>query len=400
MSVTSPLGLCRAGSGSAKVPRARCHRWLSASLVGLGVLLSVAGAYAQQPAVATGSAAAGLETAKALNHAFAAVARKVRPAVVNISSTRVEQGRRVAASPLFHNLFPDFGDMLVEPAREVRSLGSGVIIRPDGYIVTNCHVVQGAQQITVRLHDEAEYAATVVGQDAFTDLAVVRIEARSLTPAAFGDAGKLEVGEWVIAVGSPLGLAQTVTAGIVSATGRKNIGIQGFENFIQTDAAINPGNSGGALVNLDGELVGINTAIASEGGGYDGVCFATPTSTVWPVVEALIRDGRIRRPWIGVVPRNLEGREATRLGLTEAAGVQIQNMIRNGPAHLAKLSPGDVIVKWQDKPVKTRAELADLVQATPIGNQAELVIVRAGKYYRAPVTMAERPTGLGARGVL
>ena len=342
----------------------------------------------------------GLEAAKELGRAFASVAKKITPAVVNISSTRVERRTRMPISPLFRGLFPEFRDMFVEPPREIRSLGSGVIIRPEGYIVTNSHVIEGAQQITVKLADETEHEATIVGQDPFTDLAVIKIEGEDLPVAHFGDSDKLEVGEWVIAVGSPLGLAQTVTAGIVSAKGRKNIGIQGYEDFIQTDAAINPGNSGGALVNLDGKLIGINTAIASEGGGYDGICFATPSAIVWAVVDALIRDGQIRRPWIGIIPRNVDSGLAGRLGLPGRAGVLIYNMIRNSPAHLAKLAPGDAIVEWGDNDVKTRADLVDLVQATPIGQTVNLIIMRKGKRYRATVEVKERPQSVQVKGVL
>ncbi len=343
---------------------------------------------------------AAIRRAHEVSRAFALAARRVTPAVVNISSSRMTPGGSRFGGALFSDIFPELRDMFVEPPQEVRSLGSGVIIRPDGVIITNQHVIQGAQEILVTLPDQSEHVAKVVGQDAFTDVAVIKIEATGLPVVAFGDSNKLEVGEWVLAVGSPLGLSQTVTAGIVSAKGRRNMGISGYEDFIQTDAAINPGNSGGALVNLDGELVGLNTAIATQTGGYQGVCFATPTSVVRPVVNALIRDGKIRRPWIGVIPRNLDRDLATRLGLPESGGVMIQNMVRNSPAHEANLAPGDVITTWQGKPLHSRAELSDLIQATPIGSTVKITVIRDGKTYPdAPLPVRERPDNVQTRGV-
>lgn len=355
------------------------------------VAMTVAGALGAQSEDATALAAA-----RSLSRAFTAVARKVTPAVVNISSTRVERSRTMGLPPFMQRMFPE----LMVPDQMVTSLGSGVIIRPDGFIVTNCHVIEGAEEITVRLADEREFAATVVGQDAFTDLAVIQIGASGLPYAEFGDSDRLEVGEWVVAVGSPLGLPQTVTAGIVSAKGRKNIGLQGYEDFIQTDAAINPGNSGGALVDLDGRLVGINTAIASEGGGYDGVCFATPVAVVRPVVDALIRDGRIVRPWIGIRPKTLDRELARRFGLGIANGVFVDAMFRNSPAHQAGLRPGDVITGWQGQEVRSAADLARLIQSTPIDSEVELTVIRNGQAYRARLTVRQLPDAVTVSGVL
>jgi Do/DeqQ family serine protease len=340
--------------------------------------------------------AAALAAARSLSQAFAAVARKITPAVVNISSTRVERGRDSGMPGFMRRMFPE----MMLPDQTVISLGSGVILRPDGYIVTNCHVIEGAEEITVRLGDDREFAAEVVGQDPFTDLAVIRIGTTGLQYAECGDSDRLEVGEWVIAVGSPLGLAQTVTAGIVSAKGRKNIGLQGFEDFIQTDAAINRGNSGGALVDLDGRLVGINTAIASEGGGYDGVCFATPVAAVRPVVDALIRDGHIVRPWAGIQPKTVDHTLATRFGLGVEAGVFVSGLFGNSPAHQGGLRPGDVITKWQGQDVRSTADLSRLIQATAIGAQVELVVVRGGQSYRAPLTVRQLPAEVMTPGVL
>ncbi len=352
------------------------------------------------PAPAARGDEAAIATAKQLSAAFAAVAARVTPAVVNISSSRVEQGRRLPVSPLFRELLPELDEMFVQPRREVVGLGSGVIIRPDGYIVTNSHVIEGAQQITVTLADETEHEGHLVGEDPFTDVAVIRIDTDNLPAVPFATSGSLQVGEWVIAVGSPLGLAQTVTAGIVSATGRKDIGLAGYEDFIQTDAAINPGNSGGALVNLDGELVGINTAIASEGGGYDGVCFAVPAAVVFPVTDVLIREGKIVRPFLGITPKTVDRRLAQRLGLSEPRGVLVQNMIRQGPAHRAGLRPGDVLIQWGERAVQDRTELVNEVQATEIGSETTVIIVRESKQYRATVTVSERPQTAQLRGVL
>jgi serine protease Do len=354
---------------------------------------------AQDGAAATSAepVSPGIAAARQLGQAFAEVARKVTPAVVNISSTRVEGGRRIPMSPLFREFF---GDDLVEPTREVQSLGSGVIVRPDGYIVTNCHVIQGAQEIKVKLSDEREFDARLVGQDPYTDLAVVRIDATGLPILPFGKSDELQVGEWVVAVGSPLGLSGTVTAGIVSAKGRKNVGILDDEDFIQTDAAINPGNSGGALVNLDGKLVGINTAIASEGGGYDGVCFATPSAVVWPVADALIRDGRIRRPWLGIIARDLDARLAQRLGCPDNSGALISNMVRNAPAHRGKLLPGDVVVMFGDSAVKSRADLQRLIRNTAVGTATTVTIYRQGEKQQVSITVGERPSSVETKGML
>ena len=380
---------------------------VSRLLISLAILLAVCTvvpALAQPLAApaAAPSVAADLNVAKAFSRAFAEVARKVTPTVVNISSTRVEPGRPAGPSSFFRGLFPDLGDSLVQPPRQVHSLGSGVILRPDGYIVTNSHVIQSAQQITVRLSaTDTDYEAKLIGQDPYTDLAVIKIEATALPAAPLGDSRNLEVGEWVIAIGSPLGLAGTVTAGIVSAKGRHNLGITDYEDFIQTDAPINPGNSGGPLVNLDGEVIGINSAIASQGGGYDGVCFAIPSTVVRPVTDALIRDGKIRRPWVGILPKNLTPTIAKQLGLPTTAGVLVFNLVRDAPAHVAKLvAPTDVIVKWGARDVKDRTELSALIQATPPGTTVRVTYIRKGERQTTDITLGERPSAGPTKGIL
>jgi serine protease Do len=371
-------------------------------LVGLVMVGLLAGpALAQTgPGAEAPPADEGLRVAKGLSHAFASVARRVCPAVVNISTTRLERARRSSMPSMFRNLFPDMEGFFVDTPREIHSLGSGVIVRSDGVVITNWHVIQGAQQITVKLSDDRELPARVLGQDAYTDLAILKVEGTDLPCVGYGDSEGLEVGEWVIAVGSPLGLAQTVTAGIVSAKGRKNMGISGYEDFIQTDAAINPGNSGGPLLNLDGDLVGINSAIASEGGGYDGVCFAIPTSIVQPVVGALLTDGAIHRPWIGITAANVNPGVAQQLGLEEARGVLIGNIVRSGPAQQAQLRTGDVLVKWQGEDLSTTEELGRKLQASRVGEEMSFSIVRQGKRFRGTLTVAERPGDVQTKGIL
>ncbi|MDW8322045.1 MAG: trypsin-like peptidase domain-containing protein, partial [Armatimonadota bacterium] len=246
---------------------------------------------------------------KTSSEAFAAVAKAATPSVVNISAATIIPGRRspLFDDPLFRYFFGDEDIPFREPERVVRSLGSGVIVSRDGLILTNNHVIAGASRISVTLADGRRYAdAQVVGADPATDLALLRIRADNLPAIKWGDSRALQVGEWVLAIGNPYGLNQTVTAGIVSAKGRRDVGISLYEDFIQTDAAINPGNSGGALVNIRGELVGINTAILSQSGGNVGIGFAVPSHEARRVMELLLRDGRVSRGWLGIIPARVE----------------------------------------------------------------------------------------------
>jgi S1-C subfamily serine protease len=246
---------------------------------------------------------------KTSSEAFAAVAKLATPAVVNISAATIIPGRRspLFDDPLFRYFFGDEDIPFREPERVVRSLGSGVIVSRDGLILTNNHVVAGASRITVTLADGRKFSdAQIVGTDPATDLALLRIRASNLPAIKWGDSRALEVGEWVLAIGNPYGLSQTVTAGIVSAKGRRDVGISVYEDFIQTDAAINPGNSGGALVNIRGELVGINTAILSQSGGNVGIGFAIPSHEARRVMELLLRDGKVSRGWLGIIPARVE----------------------------------------------------------------------------------------------
>lgn len=330
-----------------------------------------------------------VQQAAQLSRAFATVARIVLPAVVNINTTTIVRTRPLLDP--FEFFFGEPEDFFRPREYRTQSLGSGVIVSPEGYIVTNHHVIAGASEITVTLADRREYRAQVVGSDPDTDLAVLRIQASNLPVARWGNSDALEVGEWVLAIGSPYGLSQTVTSGIVSAKGRSDLGISLYENFIQTDAAINPGNSGGALVNLRGEVVGINTAIFSESGGYQGIGFAIPSNLAQKVVAALIHSGRIVRGWIGLVPRLLSPELATRLGLPKGKGVFVEGVYRGSPADQAGIQPGDIIVRYNGAPVETPGQLQNLVAETPISSQAVMELWRGGTFLRATVTVIPRP---------
>jgi serine protease Do len=340
----------------------------------------------------------GGSVAEALSREFATVARSATPSVVNISTTSVVPGRRARIPSFFDNLFGgELGDIFGEPARQVTSLGSGVIFSADGYIVTNNHVVAGGTQIAVKLSNDTNYTGQLVGTDALSDLAVVRIIQGGLPAIHWGDSDALEVGEWVIAIGSPLGLAQTVTAGIISAKGRHDIGLSSYEDFIQTDAAINPGNSGGALVNMKGELVGVNTAIASQSGGYEGIGFAIPSNVALKIAQQLVAKGRIVRGWIGIIPRGLTTEEAG--AMPGRSGVAISQMYKDQPAHRAGLLPGDIITGWGEQAVKSQGDLGRLVADARIGSTIQVRYLRDGKEQVAPVQMGKRPRDVRGRAM-
>ncbi len=340
-----------------------------------------------------------IASAQSLSTAFAAVVRVVGPAVVNISTTTVIPGRTVPLSPLLRDFFGWDDRFLREPDREVHSLGSGVLISAEGHVLTNNHVVAGAQEIKVTLADDREVDGSLLGADPATDLAVVKIVGTSLPYVVWGDATKLRVGEWVVAIGSPLGLRQTVTAGIISATGRSGIGITGYEDFIQTDAAINPGNSGGPLVNLRAELVGINTAIASQSGGSEGIGFAVPSNVARPIARELIEKGHVERGWIGIVPRQLTPTLVQRLGLAVQQGVLIERMYRDQPAHRAGLQPGDVITHWDEQAVTSVEQLTRLVMSARVGATVRVRYCRGPQTGSVVVTIAQQPVSQNGRAI-
>ena len=269
-------------------------------------------------------------------------------------------------------------------------MGSGVIVSPDGYIITNNHVVDGASELTVTLPDKREFKGKIVGTDPKTDLAVIKIDASNLPHVRWGDSSKLQVGEYVLAVGNPFGLNSTVTLGIVSALGRGHMGITQYEDFIQTDAAINPGNSGGALINTAGELVGINTAIISQTGGYQGVGFAVPASMAKPVFESIVKTGKVVRGYLGVAIQDLTQDLAKSFGLKQAKGALVSSVAEDSPAQRAGLKQGDVIVAYQGKPVEDPAALQREVTHTPVNTKATLKIIRDGREQEVTVTIGEQ----------
>jgi len=277
--------------------------------------------------------------------------------------------------------------------RPDQSAGSGVIFDPNGFIVTNNHVVEGATQITVTLSDRREFSAKVVGTDPKTDLAVVKIEAKNLPALKWAEYEKLQVGDLVLAVGSPFGLSSTVTLGIISALGRGNVGIADYEDFIQTDAAINPGNSGGALVNVSGELIGINTAIFSRTGGSEGIGFAIPSSIALDIVDSLQKTGKVVRGWMGVAIQEITPALAKSFKIPEQRkGVLISDVNENGPSHAAGVKRGDVVVAFNGKEVQNVSQLRNLVARTIVGKDAQVKVLRDGKEETITVKVAERPT--------
>jgi len=333
---------------------------------------------------------------EAFSKAMRAAAARVGPAVVAIGTSQ-----SVDASTTPFGFDDDFLRRFfgVEPQQEQpkpkrqfrqQGLGSGVIVSADGYVLTSNHVVAGAEEITVRLADDREFGAKVIGNDPPTDIALIKIEAAGLPVAAFGDSDKMEVGDWVLAVGAPLGLQKTVTAGIISATGRANVGIADYEDFIQTDAAINPGNSGGPLVNLRGEVIGINTAIASRSGGYMGIGFAVPSNMARDVMNRLREKGEVVRGWLGVSIQNLSKELAGSMGLESAQGALVNEVFAGGPAGKAGVKAGDVIVGYNGKPVKDVTELRTAVAWTEPGKKVEMVVLRGGKRETLSVQMERR----------
>jgi serine protease Do len=330
--------------------------------------------------------------------AMASVVEAVKPAVVNISTVKTVRLRDpFFDDPFFRRFFGEpFG---IPRERRQTGLGSGVIVDPSGYILTNNHVIRGADEIKVTLFDKREFRGKVIGTDPKTDLAVVKIDAKDLPYIELGDSDKLKVGELVIAIGNPYGLNQTVTMGIVSATGRANVGIADYEDFIQTDAAINPGNSGGALVNARGELVGINTAIFSTTGGYQGIGFAIPSNMAKVVMEQLIKNKKVIRGWLGVSIQALTPDMKKHFGLKEDRGVVINQIFENSPAEKAGLKEEDIILQYNGKDITDPTQLRNLVANTPPGKEVELKVFRDGKVFSVKVTIEELPQEVvAARG--
>jgi serine protease Do len=316
---------------------------------------------------------------------FRAVAQRVEPCVVHINTEQVRVVREEQQDEW--GLGVPYGR-----GERMRGQGSGVIIDAEqGYVVTNYHVIQGAANLNVTLADNRQIDdVTLVGYDVLTDLAVLKLEARDLKAAEWGDSDALEPGDWVIAVGNPYGLDRTVTCGIVSAKERRGVARgSAYQEFLQTDAAVNPGNSGGPLVDLYGQVIGINTAIVGK--AFQGISFAIPSTTAREVVTSLIANGRVARGWLGVGLDNLTPELAQKLGLEEAGGVIVTRVLANSPAALGGLRPGDVILQWNDKPVTDAVELTLEIGRTTIGSKIELGILREGKPRRLTITIGQRP---------
>ncbi len=348
----------------------------------LGHTPSMAGAIAmmEAPALPSGEVPAG---------SLRGAAHKASAAVVSITTSKAATKNPHAGDPWFKFFYGDQGG---EPQG---GLGSGVIVSSSGYILTNNHVVEGADDIEVFLNDGRSARAKVIGTDPDTDLAIVKIDLERLPVIVLGNSESLQVGDQVLAIGNPFGVGQTVTSGIVSALGRNQLGINTFENFIQTDAAINPGNSGGALVDTQGNLQGINTAIYSRSGGSMGIGFAIPVSTAKQVLEGIVRDGRVTRGWIGVEPNDLSAELAETFEVKTKSGVIITGVLQNGPAAKAGIRPGDVIVTIAGKPVANVTQLLAAVSALEPGTAASFAIERKNKAVSVDVTPGVRPRPRG-----
>ena len=352
------------------------------------------------PAAAGQDARAGLQT---LQDAFVDVAQAVKPAVVNIATTqkpRPAEGRRGPQGPQgppgYRGPFEEFMERFFgeQQQRERHNLGSGVIMDARGYILTNNHVIEQADQIEVRLADNRKFQATVIGKDSKTDLAVIRIDgATDLPVARLGDSDRIRTGEWAIAIGTPFGLTQTVTVGVISAVGRSDVGITTYEDFIQTDASINPGNSGGPLVNIAGEVIGINTAIISSG---QGIGFAIPINMARQIATRLIDQGKIVRGWLGIGIQELSDELAAQFGVKPGDGVLVGNVMKGSPAEKAELKTGDIIQEFNGGKITGVRQLQRQVADSPTNSRVTLKVLREKQPLTLTVTLGEQPEDLSA----
>ncbi|OXI91304.1 2-alkenal reductase [Burkholderia sp. AU33423] len=343
------------------------------------------------PIVALREVAPGIGGAPATT-SYAEAAQKAMPAVVNVFSSKdgsLPPDPR-AKDPLFRYFFGDRNarKQQDEPAA---NLGSGVIVSPEGYILTNQHVVDGADQIEVALADGRTGTAKVIGSDPETDLAVLKINMTNLPTITLGRSDQSRVGDVVLAIGNPFGVGQTVTMGIISALGRNHLGINTFENFIQTDAPINPGNSGGALVDVNGNLLGINTAIYSRSGGSLGIGFAIPVSTARTVLESIITTGSVTRGWIGVEPQDVTPEIAESFGLTQKSGAIVAGVLQGGPADKAGIKPGDILISVNGDEITDTTKLLNTVAQIKPGTSTKVHVVRKGKAFDLNVVIGKRP---------
>ncbi len=321
---------------------------------------------------------------------YSAAARKAMPSVVNIFTSKEVKLRRhpLMDDPLFRRFF---GDQFDGETQRTSSLGSGVIVGSEGYILTNHHVIEAADEIEIALNDGRQAKATLVGTDPESDLAVLKVELKNLPAVTFGRLDQVSVGDVVLAIGNPFGVGETVTQGIVSGLGRSHLGINTFENFVQTDAAINPGNSGGALVDVSGNLIGVNTAIYSRTGGSMGIGFAIPVSLARQVMDQIIATGTVTRGWIGVEVQDITLELAESFKLPNSKGVLIAGVVRGGPADHAGVKPGDILVEVEGKPVLDSSAMLNLVAEAQPGKVATLKILRNSAALAVKLTVGKRP---------
>ncbi|MEY4906966.1 MAG: hypothetical protein RL260_684 [Pseudomonadota bacterium] len=355
-------------------------QWIGTSAIGVPVQLNIA---QTAPAAVAGAASGAVVISPG---SFAPAARRASPSVVSVVTSAAADPKRKPnpAEPWFHRYFGDQDG-------PTSGTGSAVIVSSDGYLLTNNHVVENAGQIEIGLADGRRVAAKVIGTDPDSDLAVLKVALKGLPAITFGDADGLQVGDVVLAIGNPFNVGQTVTSGIVSAVGRTGLGLNTFENFIQTDAAINPGNSGGALVDATGQLLGINTAIYSRSGGSMGIGFAIPVSTARQVMEGLITEGVVTRGWIGVQPSDLTADMAESFKLKVDHGVLITGVLQDGPASAAGMQPGDVVLKVGRSAVVNTSQLLNAVAALKPLSSAVITVQRGEQAVDLTVKVAQRP---------
>ncbi|KAA3602234.1 MAG: DegQ family serine endoprotease [Candidatus Scalindua sp. SCAELEC01] len=352
-------------------------------------------------------------SATTLQESLALVAEYVKPSVVSLTTVKTFKHpargfhgeRRERGRDPFHDFYgKDFDRYRQKPPErefKAQSLGSGVIVKVDGlngYILTNNHVVENMEELKVKLGDKREYDAVIIGTDPQTDLAVVKIEAENLIPVKMGDSDKMKPGQWAIAVGNPFGLSHTVSVGVISATGRSGVGIAQYEDFLQTDAAINPGNSGGPLVNIQGEMVGINTAIFTRTGGYQGIGFAIPVNMAKAVLRDLINTGKVTRGWLGVVIQNLDPSLAKQFDVDVTEGVLIGDVQDNSPAKEGGFKRGDIVIEYDNKEIGDLNQLRNMVAQTVVGKEVGIKVLRDGKEKILSVKIGEQPADMFAFG--
>jgi len=386
----------------------RTNSWITSrpAFIGLALLVGTVGLGFAHERTSANNPPASLKLAKSdegpSRNSYAPVLKSVLPTVVNISSSKVVKARAESPEgmmPFFRQFFGGEGDgdenfgMPQPRDHREKSLGSGVVVSPEGYILTNNHVVDGATDVRVTLSDKREFQARVVGTDPKTDIAVLKIEANSLSPITIGDSSKAEVGDTVLAIGDPFGVGETVTKGIVSATGRGNLGIEDYEDFIQTDAPINPGNSGGALVNDGGELIGINTAIITHGsGGNQGIGFAVPSNLARTVLEEILKNGKVTRAYMGIFPQDVTPAIAKAFGEKDLRGVLVGDISPNSPAQAAGLQRGDIILEVNGKPMTDSNQLRMTISMMQPGSEARLKVVHDGNQRELAIKLNELPT--------